>query len=109
MDAADLWRNTLSQIPNTFGRLTYLASLRDSNTGTYRHHGLEQLFGHDMTNQTLRASHDETFLEWSGFTVDQQKRDIADYLNDVEADKTVLAALLRLSPHGTFIPASARD
>ena len=25
--AADLWRNTLSQIPTTFGRLIYLASL----------------------------------------------------------------------------------
>ena len=31
--AADLWRNTLSQIPTTFGRLIYLASLRDQNTG----------------------------------------------------------------------------
>jgi hypothetical protein len=54
--AADLWRNTLSQIPTTFGRLIYLASLRDQNTGAYHHHGLEQLFGPEQAEQTLRLA-----------------------------------------------------
>ncbi len=108
--AADLWRNTLSQIPTTFGRIIYLASLRDSNTGVYTHHGLGQLFGEDETDQTLRASHDQTFAEWLCFTIEQQKQDVEDYLDDVEGDKkAVLANWLRLSPYRNFVPASARD
>ena len=43
--AADLWRNTLSQIPTLFGRLVYLSSLRDSNSGAYEHYGLAKVFG----------------------------------------------------------------
>jgi hypothetical protein len=108
--AADLWRNTLSQIPTTYGRIIYLASLRDPNTGVYRHAGLGQLFGEDETDQTLRTSHDQTFAEWLCFTIEQQKQDVEDYLDDVEGDKkTVLATWLRLSPYANFVPASARD
>ena len=74
--AADLWRNTLSQIPTTFGRLIYLASLRDQNTGSYQHHGLAQLFGAEETDQTLRQSHLLTFSEWLCFNLEQQKYDL---------------------------------
>ena len=38
--AADVWRHTLSQIPYLYGRLAYLGSLRNANTGRYEHHGL---------------------------------------------------------------------
>jgi hypothetical protein len=40
---ADLFKNTLSRIPTLFGRLAYLASLRDSNSGIYRHYGLASI------------------------------------------------------------------
>jgi hypothetical protein len=33
-----LWRRTLSQIPSQFGRIAWLASLRNPNTGVYEHH-----------------------------------------------------------------------
>jgi len=74
--AADLWRNTLSQIPTTFGRLIYLASLRDQNTGAYHHHGLAQLFDEEQANQTLRQSHNQVFSEWLCFNLEQQKKDL---------------------------------
>src|SRR5216683_4844157 len=37
--ANDLWRHTLSQIPAVFGRMVYLAGLRNGR-GRYEHHGL---------------------------------------------------------------------
>lgn len=43
--AEDLWRRTLSGIPSIYGRLAFLASLRDVNTGRYEHHGLAMIFG----------------------------------------------------------------
>ena len=46
--ASDLWRNTLSQIPSVFGRLVYLASLRNANNGRYEHHGLALVLGTTM-------------------------------------------------------------
>ncbi len=92
--AADLWRNTLSQIPTTFGRLIYLASLRDQNTGAYNHHGLAQLFGPDETDQTLRQSHSQIFSEWLCFNLEQQKSDLEGYLDELNEDKrTILGNL----------------
>jgi hypothetical protein len=108
--AADLWRNTLSQIPTTFGRLIYLSSLRDQNTGTYQHHGLAQLFGEGETDQTLRHSHSQTFSEWLCFNLEQQKGDLEGYLEELHEDKkTILATWIRLAPYRNFVPASARE
>lgn len=108
--AADLWRNTLSQIPTTFGRLIYLASLRDQNTGCYQHHGLSQLFGAEEADQTLRQSHTQTFSDWLCFNLEQQKRDLEDYLAELNEDKkTILATWIRLSPYRNFVPAGARE
>ena len=45
--ASDLWRHTLSQIPTTFGRLVFLASLRDPNTGAYAHYGFAHRVGEE--------------------------------------------------------------
>src|SRR4051812_33121708 len=61
--AADLWRHTLSQIPTIFGRLVYLSSLRDPNTGVYHHYGLAQRFDEESADQTLRESHLKAFSE----------------------------------------------
>ncbi|MBZ5593598.1 MAG: hypothetical protein LAP39_15265 [Acidobacteriia bacterium] len=108
--AADLWRNTLSQIPTTYGRLIYLASLRDQNTGTYHHHGLAQLFDEEQADQTMRQSHRQVFAEWLCFNLEQQKKDLEAYLEDLHEDKkTILATWIRLSPYRSYVPANARE
>jgi hypothetical protein len=108
--AADLWRNTLSQIPTTFGRLIYLASLRDQNTGAYHHHGLEQLFGQEQAEQTLRQSHSQIFSDWLCFNLEQQKKDLEGYLDELNEDKKIiLATWIRLCPYRNYVPASARE
>jgi hypothetical protein len=108
--AADLWRNTLSQIPTTFGRLIYLASLRDQNTGTYRHHGLAQLFDEEQADLTMRQSHSQVFSEWLCFNLQQQKKDLEGYLEELHEDKkTILATWIRLAPYRSYMPANARE
>ncbi len=108
--AADLWRNTLSQIPTTFGRLVYLSSLRDSNTGTYDHYGLAQVFGVKDADRTLRQSHTQVFSEWLNLNLEQQKGDLEEYLSGLEEDVDALVATwIRLAPYRNLIPPRARE
>lgn len=106
---SDLWRNTLSQIPSVFGRLAYLAKLRNSDTGRYEHHGLALVFGEDEANRALKRSHSQVFREWLTFNLEQQRADLELYLSALEEDKrTVLKAWLTLGSYRTLMPASLR-
>ena len=107
--ASDLWRNTLSQIPTVFGRLVYLASLRNSNNGSYEHHGLGLVFGEDEAHRALKDSHSAVFAEWLTFNIEQQKADLDLYLVGLFEDKRVIVETwARLAPYQNLIPASIR-
>jgi hypothetical protein len=108
--ASDLWRNTLSQIPTVFGRLVYLASLRNPNNGSYEHHGLALVFGEDEANRALKNSHSAVFTEWLSFNLEQQKADLDLYLAGLFEDKrVVIQTWVRLAPYQNLIPASVRS
>jgi hypothetical protein len=105
--ASDLWRNTLSQIPSVFGRLVYLSSLRNSNSGKYEHHGLALVFGEEEADGSLRSSHDQAFSEWLSFTIEQQKADLDLYLAALLENKSViLETWLRLAPYRNLVPSA---
>ena len=107
--ASDLWRNTLSQIPSVFGRLVYLASLRNPNSGRYEHHGLALIFGEDEANKALKKSHSQLFAEWLAFSVEQQKADLDLYISGLFEDKrTVVETWLKLAPYRNLIPSMVR-
>ena len=106
---SDLWRNTLSQIPSVFGRLVYLASLRNPDSGRYEHHGLALVFGEDESNRALKKSHSRVFREWLTFNLEQQKADLDLYLSGLNEDKrTVLTTWLELAPYRNLIPFTLR-
>ena len=107
---SDLWRNTLAQIPSVFGRLVYLSSLRDPNTGRYLHHGLALVFGEDEARKALRKSHERAFAEWLSFNLEEQQADLRLYLSDVSEDKrTVLETWQKLEPYKSLLPKSAKS
>jgi hypothetical protein len=105
----DLWRHTLSQIDTVFGRLEYLSSLRNHHTGRYEHFGLEQRFGAECSDTTLRKSHERIFGDWIGFSLEAQKRELTEYLSGREESiAEILDSWLRVKPFTTWIPANAR-
>jgi hypothetical protein len=105
---SDLWRNTLSQIPSVFGRLVYLAAVRDLNSGRYEHHGLALVFGENEADRALRRSHIQTFSEWICFNLEQQKADLMLYLSGLmDERRRVIQTWLRIEPFRTMIPSSA--
>lgn len=107
---ADLWRNTLSEIESVFGRLVYLSSLRDLNSGCYEHYGLAQVSGEEEADRAIRAAHRASFVEWLSYNLEQQKADLDLYLSTLDVDKrTVLEYWARLAPYRSLVPAEADE
>ena len=79
--ADQLWRNTLLQIPTVFGRLAFLASLRNAVTGKYCDDSLNSLQGSEDADRTLRHSHYRVFSQWLAFSLAEQRGDISEYLS----------------------------
>ncbi len=108
--ASDLWRLTLSQIPTTFGRLVFLSTLRDVNTGQYAHYGFAHRVGEEAADLTLRQSHWQCFTEWLAFGLEEQSADLDLYLSSIESDKKkILETWSRTKPYLNLIPTAAID
>ena len=106
----DVWSKTLSQISTSFGRLAYLAGLRDQNSGRYQHFGLAQRYTENEADGVLRTSHEEIFAEWLNYPLEQQRQDLEEHLRSIEGDrKAVLRTWLTLTPYRNLIPAESRD
>lgn len=107
---AELWRRTLAQIPSMFGRLVYVASLRDLNTGSYQHFGLAQKVGDKEADRTLRRSHLNTFADWLCFSLEEQKDQLELYFRDADGDPTkIILNWLEFPPFLNWVPSRAAD
>ncbi|MDP8989077.1 MAG: hypothetical protein M3N41_03225 [Acidobacteriota bacterium] len=100
---ADLWKRTLSQIPTTYGRLVYLASLRDPNSGAYRHHGLSAAFGREQSTYALRKSHEQTFLEWLTMPLAAKNGDFRGYLQSASSEESPQAVVTYLARGARYV------
>jgi hypothetical protein len=99
---AVLWRNTLLQVPTVFGRLAFLASLRDPATGRYSHEALLRLLGPEDTDRSLCNSHHQVFSEWLRFSLAEQKADLDYYLSTGGSSRKAL-------DYHHLVPPTARD
>jgi hypothetical protein len=107
--AGDLWSRTVSQISSLYGRLVYLSSLRDANTGAYQHQGLALKFGDSEADRAIRSSHEQHFAEWLSSTLADQKADVDIYLASLSNNRAVvIETWLRVAPYRAVPPAAAR-
>jgi hypothetical protein len=82
----DFTSRTLAAIPSDFGRLYYVTSLKDADTGRYRHDGLMTLYSEDSVQVALARCHEELFSRILETPLRQQERDLRDCL-DTAGDK----------------------
>jgi hypothetical protein len=106
----DLWKHTLSQVPTTFGRIVYLASLRDTNTGRYEHFGLAQIYSDEDADRAIRLSHAQVFAEWLNYPLSEQKADLEEYLLSLDGGRPhILRTWSRLAPYKNLLPIDASE
>ncbi len=107
--AGDLWRHTLARIPTLFGRVLYLASLRNQSSGQYEHPTLSQMVGDEEAGETLRRSHARVFQDWLCLNLEQQKADLQEYLAETPNPAATLSGWTTAAAYQNWAPSAALD
>ena len=101
----DLLNRTLSRIPCDLGRLIYLASTRDYNTGNYYHEGLASRFSPDVARKALEIAHRQAFYKLSAFPLEDLVSDLEAYLLSTrENAQDFLRTWQKLEPYRVAMP-----
>ena len=101
----DLLNRTLAKIPGEFGRLIYLASTRDYNSGNYHHEGLSARFTPEDASAALAAAHREVFARLASLSLEEVVHELDAYIRSShEQCDELLHAWLELEPYRVAIP-----
>ena len=106
-EATEFWARDLFNIPTSYGRLVYLAALRNPDTGQYEYYGSDSS-RRASASRVLKRLHEEIFKEWVSYALERKKTDIEIYIEGIDqVDKTdLIDAWLRLTPYKNLVPAS---
>jgi hypothetical protein len=105
-----LWKQQVCNIPSVFGRLAFLAGLKNPETGRYTNFYLSAQLGTVEADKVIRTSHLEVFFEWLSFNLQEQHADLNLFLASVEGHRRqILAACAVLAPHVWWIPDEAQE
>jgi hypothetical protein len=72
----DFSSQTLAAIPTDFGRLYYVSSLKDADSGRYEHDGLKSLYPENAVQAGLSHCHEELFSRILETPLREQERDL---------------------------------
>lgn len=101
----DFTSNTLAAITSDFGRLVYIATLRDMISGQYKHEGLEALYSAPAVDEALLYCHEEIFHKILETPLEKQERLLHDWLIELEGDPAEIASRwLELEVYRMMIP-----
>jgi len=104
----DFTLTTLAGIPGEFGRLTYLASLRDLSSGKYEHAGLAALYPDEAVQQSLELCHEQIFERVLETPLVRQEADLKECLERMPGElSSTLAHWRRLEAYRVLIPERA--
>jgi len=81
----DFTLTTLAAIPTLYGRLAYMASLRDLSSGRYHHDGLAALYPDGAIQEALELCHEQVFERVLETPLARQENDLRACLTGMEA------------------------
>ena len=106
----DFTATTLAAIPNLYGRLIYIASLRDLSTGTYEHSGLAALYSPEVIQEALECCHHEIFQRILETPLAIQADDLRECLQEMDGSfSSTLSNWRRMESYRILPPGSAPD
>lgn len=76
----DFTSRTLAVMPSDFCRLYYIGSLKDPETGRYRHDGLADLYSDHSVQEALGHCQEEIFCRILETPLNDQQRDLSSWL-----------------------------
>lgn len=79
---SDSVRRAVSTIPTLFGRLAYIAALREPESGRYSHNAATGTFEPHELDEVLRREHVGIFEAWLCLNLAQQAADLSAYLEE---------------------------
>lgn len=101
----DLRNRTLAKIVHEIGRLIYLASTRDYNTGRYYHDGLAFQFSEEVAERALAQAHQEVFLSLALGSLENLANELRLYFCSLGPDpKEIIQTWEKLEPYRVTIP-----
>ena len=105
----ETWARELAEIETAYGRLVYLASLRNSDSGRYEHYATDRCSRKSAHQHILRV-HEAIFREWVNFTLARKKADIESYIHGLDSvnPAELVDAWLRLTPYKNLVPGAIR-
>lgn len=77
----------LSALPNDLSRLIYLTSIRDYNSGTYRHQPLSQQYGAADVHCLFEAWHQRLFARLLTRPIERYVEEIQEYIRYSRAER----------------------
>lgn len=106
----DFTATTLAAIPNVFGRLTYIASLRDLSSGQYEHSGLFVVYPPDAVQEALKYCHQEIFARVLEMPLSDQEQDLCQCLEGMPGSiATTISHWRQLEPYRILPPEDAPE
>jgi hypothetical protein len=101
----DILRRSLSKLSCDLGRLIYLASTRDYNTGSYHHDGLAARFSPEVARKALEIAHRQVFYKVSAYSLQELVEEIEIYFGSShEEPERVLLTWQKLEPFRIVVP-----
>jgi len=106
-NSEEVWARDLAHISTSYGRLVYLAGLRNPDTGRYEHYGTTSA-ARAHASRTLKHIHEQIFNEWVSHPLERKKTDIDLYITGIDqvGRAELIDAWLRLTPYKNLVPAS---
>ena len=98
----------LSALPNDLTRLIYLASIRDYNSGTYRHPVVSRQFESTAAHRAFQVCHQEVFARLIADPVNKYVEQLEGYIRYSRAERNLfIASWKALQAYRAAIPMQA--